>query len=113
MLYLAVLGSTLLYLACTWLYLHVPGLAWSVLKGLKMFGKIKPKCHRDWDGILPDRSISRSPIGIEHIGDNNDDDEGDDVNIQGGRTWSQTCDSSHQWLEHGKWLAFDSKDKNL
>ena len=61
-----------------------------------------------WDGISPDRSISRSPIG-----DNNDDDEGDDVNIQGGRTWSQTCDSSHQWLEHGKWLAFDSKDKNL
>ena len=56
--------------------------------------------------ISPDKSISRSPSG-----DNNDDDEDNDVNIQGGRTWSQTCDSSHQWLEHGKWSAFDSKDK--
>ena len=23
--------------------------------------------------------------------------------IQGGRTWSQTCDSTHQWLEYRKW----------
>ena len=50
---------------------------------------------------------------FDNIYYNDDYDDDDDVNIQGGRTWSQTCDSSHQWLEHGKWLAFDSKDKNL
>ena len=37
------------------------------MKGLKQFGTLKPKCHRmdgmGWDGISPDKSISRSPGG--------------------------------------------------
>ena len=58
-------------LGCTWLFLSLPGLVWSVLKGLKMFGTIKPKCHLDWDGISPDRSISRSPSGDKKQPNNN------------------------------------------
>jgi len=72
-LYQALLGCTWLYLAVpgyTWLYLAVqctwsglvksclawPGLVLSVLKGLKMFGTIKPKCcgmdGMGWMGYL-------------------------------------------------------------
>ena len=45
---LTVLGCTLLFVAvlgCTRLYLAELGCTWSVLKGLKTFGTIKPKCY--------------------------------------------------------------------
>ena len=53
------LGCTWLYLAglgCTRLYLAELGFTWYVLKGLKMFGTLKPKCHQ-MDGLDFSRQV--------------------------------------------------------
>ena len=65
--------------------------------------------------IMPSTGLSISGCDDYAVDDDDDIDEYDDddddydINLQGGWTWSETCDSSYQWLEHGKWSAFGSK----
>ena len=59
---------------------------------------------------MPSTGLPICGYDIDAVDDNDDDIDDDDVNIQGGRTWSETCDSSYQRLEHGKRSAFGSKD---